>query len=301
MAYSADDIRSNLATSDTTPPEKFSPADYVKFYEHAPQEKQGASSTWYARAQNFTIGYTEVDGKARFSRIGQPDEHVLLLMDDQLSATVEANGESATVSGKTMVVVPPGDSSIEISGTGRAARLVRTTSEDLASLAINASSYEKPHENIPRFQQWPDPPGGFKIRSYDLNVAPLRNPPFRLFRCTTFMVNFVSPIEGPRDPANLSPHTHDDFEQCSLVIDGEYTHHIRWPWTTNRHNWLPDDHEQVGSPSLTVIPPPSLHTSEATSAGRNHLIDLFAPPRADFSAMEGWVFNADEYPMPSVE
>jgi mannose-6-phosphate isomerase-like protein (cupin superfamily) len=222
----------------------------------------------------------------------------VLLTDDTLAATVRAGTEEVTANGRTMLVVPPGDSTVTVTGRGRVIRLLTTKSDDVAALAANAESYTRPHENIPPFEPWPEPPGGYRVRSYDLTVPPLANPAFRLYRCTTFMVNFIDPKQGPRDPAKLSPHHHDDFEQCSLVLAGEYVHHIRWPWTTNKANWREDEHRTVSAPAVTVIPPPSVHTSEAVGSGTNHLVDIFSPPRFDFSAKEGWVFNADDYPAP---
>lgn len=300
MAYDSSDLRSTLPSSTATKaaPERFSGSEHVRFRDLAPVEKTDGASTWYARGQHFVVGYSEVDGEVTFSRAGQPDEYVVLLADDALSAVVRAPGEEVAASGRTMLVVPPGDSSVTISGTGRALRLLTSRSADIAALAANAASYAEPHENVAPFEPWPEPVGGYRVRAYDLTVPPLANPAFRLYRCTTFMVNFIDPKQGPRDPAKLSPHTHDDFEQCSIVLAGEYVHHIRWPWTTNRHNWRADEHEVCAAPAVTVIPPPSLHTSEAIGPGENHLIDVFAPPRFDFSAMEGWVFNADDYPAP---
>jgi hypothetical protein len=300
MAYDASDVRSTLPSSAAAAavPERFSGSEHVRFRDLAPVEKTEGVETWYARGQNFVVGYSEVDGTATFARAGQPDEYVVLLADDALSARVQAPGEEVSATGRTMLVVPPGDSTVTVTGQGRVLRLLTTRSADVAALAANADSYAEPHQNIPPLQPWPEPVGGYRVRSYDLTVPPLSNPPFRLFRCTTFMVNFIDPKQGPRDPAKLSPHKHDDFEQCSIVLAGEYVHHIRWPWTTNRANWREDEHEVCVAPSVTVIPPPSLHTSEAIGAGENHLIDVFCPPRFDFSAMEGWVFNADDYPAP---
>ena len=294
MAFDKGDLRSTLPSSTATAPapERFSGSEHVQFGDLAPAEKGDGISTWYARGQNFVVGYSELDGTASFSRTGQPDEYVVLLADDTLSASVG----DVTASGKTMIVVPPGDSTVTVTGQGRVLRLLTTRSSDIAALAANAGSYAERHENIADFQPWPEPVGGYRVRTYDLNVEPLKNPPFRLYRCTTFMVNFIDPKQGPRDPSKMSPHKHDDFEQCSIVLAGEYIHHIRWPWTTNKANWRADEHQRVVAPSVTVIPPPSLHTSEAIGAGTNHLIDVFSPPRADFSAMEGWVFNAADYP-----
>jgi hypothetical protein len=106
---------------------------------------------------------------------------------------------------------------------------------------------------------------------------------------------------GPRDITRLSPHHHDDFEQGSLVLDGAYIHDIRWPWTPNMTIWREDEHAHCAAPSLAVIPPPTVHTSRSVDPGLNQMVDLFAPPRMDFSAKPGWVLNAADYPMSETE
>jgi hypothetical protein len=115
------------------------------------------------------------------------------------------------------------------------------------------------------------------------------------------MVNYTEPRPGPRDVTRMSPHVHDDFEQASLVLDGSFVHHIRWPWGTNMRHWKPDEHEICAGPSLTVIPPLTVHTSQQVGTGINQLVDIFAPPRLDFSSMDGWVLNASDYPMPTTQ
>jgi hypothetical protein len=163
----------------------------------------------------------------------------------------------------------------------------------------NAATYAEDHPRVALLEPWPDPPAGHRLRVYRNADFPLRPGRFgRIFRSSAFMVNFGDPKDGPRDPDRLSPHHHDDFEQCSLTVAGDYIHHVRTPWTSKRSQWRADEHAAVGSPAVAIIPPPTVHTSQAVGEGVHMLIDIFSPPRADFSAKAGWVLNADEYPAP---
>ena len=71
------------------------------------------------------------------------------------------------------------------------------------------------------------------------------------------------------------------------------------PWTPNRHDWRPDDHLEIGSPSTTIIPAGVVHTSQGVAGEGMRLLDVFGPPRVDFSLRPGVVRNADDYPMPA--
>lgn len=294
--YEADDPRAALATSGGGQTQSaFGASSYGRYYETPPREETPLARNWYTRGQNFVVCYSEVEPGAVFERRGQVDEYVLLLHDRATSATVEANGEVVEADGYTITMIPPGDSRITVRGSGHIVRLITTRSADVAALAENPGAYAGPHPQIPQFEQWPDPVGGFRVRSYSLDIPDQPGRFGKIFRCTTFMVN-VFPPQGPRDVTRLSPHHHDDFEQCSLALQGWYMHHLRWPWIANQHEWRDDEHVKVLSPSACVIPPKVIHTSAPSDAGDNVLVDIFAPPREDFSDMAGWVLNADDYP-----
>lgn len=295
--YKDKDPRAALFAAASAPPRTglIAEEQLAEFDKTPPQEDRDGRKVWYQRGCNFVLAYAEAQPGASFARAGQSDEYVLLLPDRP--ALVEANGDSREVAANSIVFVPPGDSRVTLPEGGRLVRLFTAAAADLVALCPNADAYAAGRSHIPPFQPWPEPAGGFRIRAYDLDVKPQEGRFGRIFRCTTFMVNFLDVQQGPRDPRKLSPHHHDDFEQCSLALAGSFTHHLRWPWTVDRSDWREDRHIAVGAPSSLVIPPPVIHTTEASGAGENALVDIFCPPRLDFSMQPGWVLNDADYPV----
>jgi hypothetical protein len=276
----------------------YSTPDYVEFYDVPPHEETPGARTWFACAQHYVVTYSEVEPGAEFVRTDEPDEHIVILPDRETTIDVTTAEGTAKVDGYTLTIVPPGDSTISVAGSGRLIRILPSLAPDLLEHCPNADSYATPHGNVAPLEAWPDPVGGLKLRSYSLDVPDEPGRFGKLFRSSKVMVNYLDGNHGPRDTTNLSPHHHDDFEQTSLVLAGDWVHHIRWPWTANLSDWIEDHHRRIGAPSVTVIPPPAIHTSQSIAPGHNQLLDFFSPPRLDLSETPGWVLNADDYPMP---
>lgn len=299
--YDQSDPRAALASpaSIATPvATAFAAAEYGRFYESPPQEEGPEGRSWYFRGQNFVLHYMEADAGAALVRADQADEYALMLPDAASEVRIEAGGKVETITGGHLAFVPPGSSTVFVTKPGRIVRLITARAGDLVAKCANEASYRDAHPNIPAFEAWPAPRDGFKIRAYPLDVPPTPGRFGSIYRCTTMMINMLDVFEGPRDATKLSPHFHDDFEQCSLALEGSFMHYIRWPWTTDLNAWRADDTELCASPSVAVIPPPAIHTTRAVGTGTNQLVDIFCPPRVDFSEKPGWILNADDYPMP---
>lgn len=292
------DPRSSLSSYKSQIDGSFSSAEYEYFYLTSPQVMNEYTKIWYSRGQNFIVANAEVLPNAIINRKDQVDEYVLLLTDKQMQVEVIWNNETHIIDGNTITFIPNGASIIKCNTKGNVILFYTTQNQDICDLCRNKNSYKENHDFLPNFKKWPDPRNGFRVRSYSLDVPETPGRFGKIWRCSTFMINVIPAFDGPRDVKQLSPHSHDNFEQGSYVVNGEFTHHIRWPWTSNMNDWREDEHVVCKSPSLTVIPPRAIHTSCATGSGYNQLIDIFSPPREDFSLKEGWVLNAYEYPMP---
>jgi len=298
--YAKDDIRSTLATAAPAPAvdpsTPIKPSQWIEFLNLEPTSVEpGGSRTWLARAANLVVAYTVAEAGDVFTRTGQPDEYAVLMYSESAPIHVIAGGETAEVAEEAFVVVPPGDSVIEVVGDGILIRLFSSVADDLREGSLNADAYAEPDQRATPLLPWPDPVGGFRLRVYRLADTPIAPGRFgRIFRTTNLMVNFLAEEPGPRDMYKLSPHFHDDFEQVSLAVKGSFVHHIRYPWGPDSTQWRPDESRGIATPSICIIPPPTVHTTQGIGS-HQQLIDIFSAPREDFSA-SGWVLNAEDYP-----
>jgi mannose-6-phosphate isomerase-like protein (cupin superfamily) len=272
------------------------PASAHRAYDPAPQLTEPGSRTWITRGANFVVAVSEVEPGAVLSRADNPDEYMVLLGD--VAATIRAGAETIEAGPESLTIVPPGPSEVTAKSRGVLVRVLSNRAADLAANAENAATYADGAPEVAPLVSWPDPAGGFRLRNYRPLDYDRPDTNMRIFRSTNLMINVMTRRTSPRDITKLSPHSHDDFEQASLLLEGDYIHHLRYPWGPDMSTWRPDEHLEIGSPSVTIIPARVVHTSRNVGPGRSWLIDIFAPPRLDFSRKPGMVLNADDYPMP---
>lgn len=251
---------------------------------------------WITRGQNFAIEISQVKAGAVLSRDGQPDEYMVLL--GNVGARVEAGAESADAEADTLLIVPPGASRVVAAGDGLIVRVFSAKATDMIGAACNQAPYREPRADIAPLRAWPAPVGGYRLRAYRMGDYVREGSKMRIFRCQHLMINVLTRREKARDIHAMSPHSHTDFEQGSTSLWGTFEHHLRWPWGTDMAAWREDEHPRLGGPSVTIMAPGVIHTSNNVGDVPAWLIDVFAPPRMDFSSKPGNVCNEAEYPMP---
>ena len=265
-----------------------------RHYDEPPQLTGAGFRSWITRGRNFAVVYTE-------AKAGKPvagafvDEHVIYIVEGRLR--IVAGDETAVLEGEGLAIAPPGDCTITPDDDAAFIQIV-TDAEGVVVRAANATTYADGAPEVTATTPWPMPTDGYRLRTYPLAAIYASGGMVNAFRTRKLMVVPYARFLERRDETQLSPHSHQDFEQGSVALEGEWTHHLRVPWTPNRHHWRPDAQIDLLSPSTTIIPAGVIHTSEGTAGEGMRLVDVFGPPRMDFSLRPGVVRNADVYPMP---
>jgi hypothetical protein len=292
MPFDSSDPRTALAQPTGPPPNEFAEPQVLPFTDDVAEVTNRGTRQWLFRTQHAVVAYA--DAVAGEVLVGPEDRETLVAVPDGATRLRVAGADSdhVVVAG-SVVVIPETKNSIRVLANGLVVRVFPAAGSDLLGRCINASAYEQEAANVASYEPVHV---DRKVLTYRLDDYPPSELRFgHIFRSGNLMVNFIAPRDGPRDPRKLSPHSHADFEQCSLQLGGDFVHHVRTPWTPDIGKWRPDQHLQLTGHGAIIFPPPLEHTSQATGAGANRLIDVFAPPRQDFLNMQNWVLNALDY------
>lgn len=260
-------------------------------FETAPAHRRWpkGSRSWYTRGEGFIVEILDAQAGERIASSFR-DEHIVIL-DTGAAATI---AEQA-IAEPSLTILPPGESSIAFTQPGLVVRVFTSREQELGPLCCNADLYSPEGDAI---KPWPMPVDGYRFRHYPLARHTSADQPFLAFRTRRLMACIYPQRSAPTNPRDLTTHVHDTFEQASIVLAGRWRHHRRFPWNWRIDQWRDDVHQEVGSPSVAIVPAGVLHTSQNLTPGESKIMDAFAPPRLDYSLRPGLVRNAAEYPMP---
>ena len=274
---------------------------YARFPDEEAQVATAGERTWVTRGANQVVAYSELTAGGSIAAREAVDEYFCLIYTG--SVTIEHPDGASNVAAGTLCIVPPGTSSILAHEDSQVLRVFTVNDVELAELAKNAETYAVHPEVVAPLDPLPEPVDGYRFRTYALSDYPKQEGVLgRIFRTRNLMINVFHESDRARSPEELTPHSHDDFEQISVTLAGNFVHHLRYPWTRNKGDWLEDEHVACPSPAAVVIPARVVHTSQSVGEDPAYqIIDIFAPPREDFSSRDGWVRNAAEYPWRSAD
>ena len=250
----------------------------------------------FASGQNFSVECLRSDVSSSH-KIESIHESILVVPD--VAITLVFKDGTIEIPQRALVILPKGLYEISFDAKGRVFALT-TGRVDLKQSHAQSQNDSEHAQSDPRvkpighpFGQSENGENGIRIYAVDDIPHPVGNPRLKFFQTSTMSINWVE-YHGSRDRTKLSPHSHEDFEQGSLAISGDFIHHLRTPWGPNADDWRDYKHMAAPPDSLLVTPPEIIHTTEGIGVGHSILIDVFAPPRRDFIA-KGWMHNAADY------
>lgn len=244
----------------------------------------------FFRATNFVVEWM---GSSSGQRSITSASEFLIVLHEAQARISGPYGERMLPPG-SVAIAPAGTHLVQAGGAGSVVVLASDRPDMSRNEAINPGSKANPLvAPIARpFRRKGPLSEPQVIRLKDIPF-PLGNPRMKFVQSETMSLNLVD-YAGPRDRSALSPHEHADIEQGTLALEGAFVHHLRKAWGRDADEWVADAHVQAGPPSVLLIPPRVIHTTEGVGEGRHVLLDIFAPPRNDFRE-KGWVWNAAEY------
>jgi hypothetical protein len=259
----------------------------------APGMTRGQQS-WLFRALDFAVCVSWLSEGEVLSEAGTQDEQALLIPHG-LSVVVSANsGAPESVMGPAFVSIPAGSWTLVCEEPGFVARVVSGHERETLARARNSSSYA---DVDPEKQPWApgDPSAARQLRVWPVPATPPDTPREGvLFRTESLLIHWLFPWVGSGDVTSLTPRVHDRCEKMTVTLSGEHVHHVRKPWTTCLREWRPDEHVQVLSPSVAIIPPGNMHATRAVGPGLNQAFEIFPAHRLDVDEMAR-VANSDDY------
>jgi hypothetical protein len=300
--YPPNDPRRALTAVEADPIFPLRRPQFIEFESTRPSNATSSGSlTWFVRSENLVIAFTKAKMGDAFDCSSEVDEVAVLLPGDQQSASLtsaatrRSSKSQAQLGPASFTVIPAGIASVRAAQDGIVVRIFAARSTGFAKRCINAETYPSVDPNVAEFAPWDDVCTSLEPVTYDYGAVQSSPARFgRIFRTDSSMVNVFYPESGPRDPSSLSPHSHADFDQVSLQLDGDYIHHVRAPWGPDSSEWQDDVHRRCSAPAIAIFPPPLIHTSQAVEDQDHQLVDIFGPPRADFAARDGWLLNASQ-------
>src|SRR6187401_1621855 len=98
-------------------------ASKAEFRKMNPQVSAPHARTWITRGGNFAVAVTEAEPGAVLARDDNPEEYMVILPPGEVAARIEAGGKSIDAKADSLTIVPPGPSTITVTGKGLVARV----------------------------------------------------------------------------------------------------------------------------------------------------------------------------------